>query len=150
MTRFCLRYPLDAAPLKLRRPMQSRNRCPSLNGRFHLLSVAGMGVPLPQQDCHASSVTPLSPPPPFLPPQGKAPQPSSDLVFIQPSGPASYWVLSYSGWASEKTMLNRALVVIKALDDAGKKYDASYFFSAGYDSPFRLTGRHNEVWIPAL
>jgi len=31
---------------------------------------------------------------------------------------------------------------------AGEKYDASNWFTAGYDSPMTLGGRHNEVWIP--
>ena len=36
-----------------------------------------------------------------------------------------------------------------ALDADGVEYDDSHFYSAGYDPPFRLRGRHNEIWIKA-
>jgi hypothetical protein len=39
-------------------------------------------------------------------------------------------------------MLNTAVMALNTTD---YKYDASYFFTAGYDSPFRLINRHNEV-----
>jgi hypothetical protein len=38
---------------------------------------------------------------------------------------------------------------VEKLDGEGRKYSSSHYYSAGYDSPFRLVGRHNEVWIMA-
>lgn len=49
----------------------------------------------------------------------------------------------------QKTILREAGNALKLLDGAGLSYNAATFFSAGYDSPFRLLNRHNEVWIPA-
>lgn len=37
----------------------------------------------------------------------------------------------------------------EALDAQGLPYDPDSFFVAGYDSPARITGRHNEVWLLA-
>lgn len=34
-----------------------------------------------------------------------------------------------------------------ALDADGIDYECQYFFFAGYDPPFRISGRHNEVWF---
>jgi len=38
---------------------------------------------------------------------------------------------------------------MQALEAEGKEYDDSHFFFAGYDPPFRLTNRHNEIWAIA-
>lgn len=38
-----------------------------------------------------------------------------------------------------------ARVRLQALEDAGHAIDTSVFYTAGYDSPFRLRNRHNEV-----
>lgn len=36
-----------------------------------------------------------------------------------------------------------------ALDDAGLPFEGEDFFVASYDPPFRLRGRHTEVWLVA-
>jgi hypothetical protein len=42
-----------------------------------------------------------------------------------------------------------AMVAVQALDRDDQPYKTKTFFFAGYDPPFRLTGRHNEVWVVA-
>ena len=37
--------------------------------------------------------------------------------------------------------------LFQELKAAKVPYDAEMFYTAGYDSPFRLTDRHNEVWV---
>lgn len=37
----------------------------------------------------------------------------------------------------------------EALDTAGLAYESESFYLAGYDPPFRLTGRHTEAWLVA-
>ena len=37
----------------------------------------------------------------------------------------------------------------QALDAEGVEYEDEHFYTAGYDPPFRLQGRHNEVWFVA-
>jgi len=38
---------------------------------------------------------------------------------------------------------------LQALDAQGVEFDDTHFFFAGYDPPFRLRDRHNEVWVVA-
>mmetsp|Transcript_16420 Transcript_16420/g.48914 ORF Transcript_16420/g.48914 Transcript_16420/m.48914 type:complete len:231 (-) Transcript_16420:786-1478(-) len=87
----------------------------------------------------------------YVPPelQASPPLPTDSSVFVQPSPAASYYVSSYSGFTSEKRLLEHAFSEMKQLEILGRDFDASVFYAAGYDSPFRLLGRHNEVWIPA-
>lgn len=35
----------------------------------------------------------------------------------------------------------------KELDTAGHSYKTGRFFTAGYNSPYEIFNRHNEVWI---
>lgn len=56
---------------------------------------------------------------------------------------------SFSGYATEKKWLEHAEELTNALDKAGEKYVKDYFITAGYDSPFRVFERHNEVWFIA-
>lgn len=61
----------------------------------------------------------------------------------------SVYVASYGGYASDKDILAHARSLVEKLEAAGKAYKSEHYFSAGYDSPFRLIGRHNEVWVMA-
>ena len=56
---------------------------------------------------------------------------------------------SYPGFTSESKVLDKATDVLGRLDAVDARYDASVFYAAGYDPPFRLINRHNEIWIPA-
>jgi len=47
------------------------------------------------------------------------------------------------------TLLLLLCWLLQALLDAGYAINTDHFYTAGYDSPFRLTNRHNEVWILA-
>ena len=44
---------------------------------------------------------------------------------------------------------NMAKGLMAALDRDGLPYATDSFVFAGYDPPFRLTGRHSEVWLVA-
>lgn len=48
---------------------------------------------------------------------------------------------------SVASMLN---TLAQDLDADGKPYNADMFVFAGYDPPFRLKGRHNEVWLRSV
>lgn len=81
--------------------------------------------------------------------QDAPPTPSDDAVFIETRPALDVYVTSFGGWAKGSTYLSKAQEASKALEGAGLAIDDKFFFTAGYDSPFRLTGRHNEVWLPA-
>lgn len=83
--------------------------------------------------------------------QDAPPQPLSADLFVERSDEATYFVLSYPGRTNEQLMLDRANTLVELLDRLGLAgaYDSSTFYTAGYDSPFRLFNRHNEIWLPA-
>lgn len=59
------------------------------------------------------------------------------------------YVRSFGGWATGSKYIEAAADATKALEAAGYATSSDHFFTAGYDSPFRLTNRHNEVWLLA-
>lgn len=42
----------------------------------------------------------------------------------------------------------KATELTKKLEAAKEPFSASVWYTAGYNSPYQLTNRHNEVWIP--
>ncbi|PNH06109.1 Heme-binding protein 2 [Tetrabaena socialis] len=81
--------------------------------------------------------------------QDAPPAPASSDVYIHPAPAASYYVLSYGGRTHETEIIDKATELLKMLDEKDMPYDYSSFYAAGYDSPFRIFNRHNEVWIKA-
>ena len=78
-----------------------------------------------------------------------APKPTDPEVFEETDLPAlTVYARSFPGWADEKTLLAESQTLGAALhrDGKGGGGEKSSFFFAGYDSPFRVFGRHNEVW----
>ena len=57
---------------------------------------------------------------------------------------------SWGGFALEPVVLAKAKGFLAGLQDEGYAVDESSFVSAGYDPPFRLSKRHNEIWIRAV
>ena len=86
----------------------------------------------------------------FYSPTPTPPEPSSKLVYIEQGEAAKYYVLTFGGWATEREVLKKAQELTDILTSLGRKFDASSFITAGYDSPFRLLRRHNEIAFVAL
>ncbi len=55
-------------------------------------------------------------------------------------------VLSFPGWMNEKEAISHGRELFEDLKDDNVSFNADTFFTSGYDSPFHLTDRHNEVW----
>lgn len=81
--------------------------------------------------------------------QSHPPQPSDEEVYIESRPALEVYVSSFGGWATGATYLTHAAELTEMLEDAGHPIVTDHFYTAGYDSPFRLLGRHNEVWILA-
>ena len=84
-----------------------------------------------------------------------APKPTDPEVFEETDLSAlTVYARSFPGYADEKKLLAESRTLAAALERDGKKGGGggggegkkSSFFFAGYDSPFRVLGRHNEVW----
>eukprot|EP00205_Picochlorum_sp_RCC944_P001695 CAMPEP_0182605654 /NCGR_PEP_ID=MMETSP1330-20130603/608_1 /TAXON_ID=464278 /ORGANISM="Picochlorum sp., Strain RCC944" /LENGTH=143 /DNA_ID=CAMNT_0024823709 /DNA_START=321 /DNA_END=752 /DNA_ORIENTATION=- len=56
-------------------------------------------------------------------------------------------VLSYPGWSNENKVISHGKELFEFLKQDNVTYTSENYFTAGYDSPFRLTDRHNEVWV---
>ncbi|XP_060062814.1 heme-binding protein 2-like [Ylistrum balloti] len=78
--------------------------------------------------------------------QDSTPAPTDPSVYFVTLPPMVVYVKSYSGYSSESkdmTAFNALRAELKMTT-----FDSAYAFTAGYDSPFNLIHRHNEVWIP--
>lgn len=81
------------------------------------------------------------------------PKPTSADVFIQKLAPLYLGVTEFDGFATQKEDLARAVALendIAASKDVAVDSSTDAFFYAGYDPPFRLTNRHNEMWVPIV
>lgn len=80
----------------------------------------------------------------FLPKeyQSNPPPPLDDDVFIEKDPPATFYVKSSGGFkVDDISVAHMANSLAQKLDEDGKHYDASDWFVAGYDPPFRLSDR---------
>ncbi|XP_075452378.1 heme-binding protein 2-like [Ascaphus truei] len=77
------------------------------------------------------------------------PSPLNPDVYLE-SYPAQYmYVRSFSGYALRSDFEKNAKALSEELETLGKPFDDSFYASAGYDAPFMLFNRHNEVWFMA-
>lgn len=86
----------------------------------------------------------------FIPAEHQAnpPAPSDDKVFFSQIPAHRSYVKSFGGFASQDDWINAAAELANTLNDPSL-YDGSYYYTAGYDSPFTFFNRHNEVWFVA-
>lgn len=85
-------------------------------------------------------------------PQGanaaSVPKPTGSGVFITNTPAMEVYVIQYSGFSSAAMERMKATELIKKLEASKEPFSAGVWYTAGYDSPYTLTNRHNEVWIP--
>uniref|UniRef100_A0A383W6F1 SOUL heme-binding protein n=1 Tax=Tetradesmus obliquus TaxID=3088 RepID=A0A383W6F1_TETOB len=80
---------------------------------------------------------------------GAAPKPTDASVFINNVPAMDVYVLSFGGWANEAAYKTQAAALMQKLKAEKLPFDSSHWFTAGYDSPYTMANRHNEVWVPA-
>jgi len=83
------------------------------------------------------------------PKEGTPAAPTSKTVYINEMEMMVVYVKSFGGFADYEDYRDNALKLGKALDKdgLGGTYITEHYFTAGYDSPFKLFYRHNEVWF---
>lgn len=78
------------------------------------------------------------------------PQPSDKNVYLSSLPQQKVFVAQYGGFSSKSEMLKQAHDLATALQRDGKRFNELFFYTAGYDSPFKILNRHNEIWYFAL
>eukprot|EP00890_Picochlorum_soloecismus_P006538 jgi/Picsp_1/709/NSC_00703-R1_heme-binding protein 2-like len=80
-----------------------------------------------------------------------APIPTDPNVYIDPSDEMTVYVGSAGGFKVDDFSISRMLdALVQDLDQEGVRYQSEPITFAGYDPPFRLRNRHNEVWLFTL
>ena len=80
--------------------------------------------------------------------QADPPKPTNPLVNIESAGSETFFVSQFGGFLLDDfTLASKAATLREALAADGEDYEDGVFFTAGYDPPFRLQHRHNEIWI---
>lgn len=79
---------------------------------------------------------------------GQPPAPADASVTLDHVKPTTIYVSQFGGYLTKFDQWREEAVKLgAALDKNGLKYSQDHFFLAGYDAPFRLFNRHNEVWF---
>ena len=75
------------------------------------------------------------------------PQPNATDVYLSelPQDLVAY-VKGYGGWQTQSKFLKYASELAQELPTSFS-YHKDFYYVAGYDSPFKLFNRHNEVWF---
>ncbi len=85
------------------------------------------------------------------PPNAPPPKPTNPDVFTETIPSQKVAVKSFGGQANEKEMITETTILeqeIQKSENLEKDPQAGEsWWAAGYDPPFRVTGRHNEVWV---
>jgi hypothetical protein len=80
-------------------------------------------------------------------PLDSLPQPTDSSLSLTNITAQTVAVRSFGGYAKDTDVTNNIAALGAALNNASIAFDSSSYFTAGYDSPFRVFHRHNEVWL---
>jgi len=79
----------------------------------------------------------------------EAPAPKEETVFLSTMPEQRAYIRSFGGFAKNEDFIKNAAALAAALPDT-VKYNKDMYYTGGYNSPFTLFNRHNEVWFIGL
>ncbi|RVE55814.1 hypothetical protein OJAV_G00229650 [Oryzias javanicus] len=79
--------------------------------------------------------------------QVSPPEPSEAGVFVEDRKEITVYVRTYGGFSNENMKREELLKLLESLKRDGVEFVDKPYYTAGYDSPFKLTNRRNEVWV---
>ncbi|XP_056422633.1 heme-binding protein 2 [Hyla sarda] len=87
----------------------------------------------------------------YIPPehQENPPKPTESNVFVTERPQMTVYVRTFGGFTNGAKNQEQILQLSECLRRDGKQFDENNIYTAGYDSPFKLLNRHNEVWLIA-
>ncbi|XP_073484091.1 heme-binding protein 2-like [Aquarana catesbeiana] len=77
------------------------------------------------------------------------PQPTDPDVYLSDSPAKSVYVRSFGGYALDSAYSKEAEVLAEELRALGLEFNDSFYLRSGYNDPFTVYDRHNEVWFVA-
>ncbi|KAK3573005.1 hypothetical protein QTP86_012260 [Hemibagrus guttatus] len=77
------------------------------------------------------------------------PEPNDETIRKKDLPAATVYVRVFGGIATEEDAIENVQKLKEDLQVAGKPFDGTRFEAAGYDAPWILVNRHNEVWVYA-
>ncbi|XP_044527609.1 heme-binding protein 2-like [Gracilinanus agilis] len=78
--------------------------------------------------------------------QNSPPEPTDPDVFLEQRKGAAIFVRSFGGFASVEKFSKEAKALADTLEKEGQSFHSDFYYTAGYNRPFTLFNRHNEVW----
>lgn len=85
----------------------------------------------------------------FLPEkhQAEPPQPTDPEIFCENRKEFTAYVRTFGGFANPQMRQEERLKLLECLQRDGVLFQDQPYYTAGYDSPLKLTNRQNEVWV---
>ncbi|KAG8582901.1 hypothetical protein GDO81_008219 [Engystomops pustulosus] len=81
--------------------------------------------------------------------QDDPPKPSESNVFVTERPETTVYVRCFGGFTNGAKNQEQILQLSESLKRDNKLFNENIYYTAGYDSPFKLLNRHNEVWLIA-
>jgi len=79
------------------------------------------------------------------------PEPINEDVYLQDRESMDVFVRTFPGWAiSHDDWLEQEQALEESISDRDDVDMENGWYTAGYNSPFELTGRTNDIWIPKM
>ncbi|XP_017385921.1 heme-binding protein 2 [Cebus imitator] len=75
------------------------------------------------------------------------PKPLESDIFIEDRAEMTVFVRSFDGFSSAQKNQEQLLTLASILREDGKVFDEKVYYTAGFNSPFKLLNRNNEVWL---
>ena len=75
------------------------------------------------------------------------PAPTAEDVYIDERPAMRVAAYKFSGYANDSDWIEAGVELYNLATAQGDDVVASHYFNAGYDSPFTITNRLNEVWF---
>ncbi|XP_041832705.1 heme-binding protein 2 [Melanotaenia boesemani] len=79
--------------------------------------------------------------------QANPPAPNDQEVFVETRKEFTTYVRTYGGFSNENMKQEELLKLLESLKRDGVEFVDKPYYTVGYDSPFKLTNRRNEVWV---
>ncbi|KAL4425814.1 hypothetical protein ABPG75_009830 [Micractinium tetrahymenae] len=79
-----------------------------------------------------------------------APKPNNPDLYLEHTPAATYYVAQKDGFVMGDWIVQKMVKTLaETLERDGREYESEVFYVAGYDPPYRIKGRHTEVWLEA-